>query len=252
MADWVPVYRKAYRDPRMVELARACGVRLPEAIGLCALLWLALTDESPLKGELAHLSDATVEEWAGWRGRRSKFAKAYREQFQDAQGCVRHWDKYVGFMLDNAERERARKREWYRTHKRGTSALADGESLASGEVSGQSVSQSFNSPTPLSAGDAELTASAPAPSGAGRRAAVDQDPDPDDRTPEQREANARQLRELVIQAGLEPAPLPLEPQPAPHPLEADDPGPERAQEIETRRRELSSAYRQMKTGLPHG
>jgi len=131
MADWVPVYRKAFSDPRMVALGKRLGVLTDYAVVHCARLWLELAEHSPRQGAIADVPDADLETWANWRGKRGRFAAAYRELFQ-VEGCVRNWDRYLGAALESSEQARERKRQWWREH-RGKNGKLDADSPSSGK-----------------------------------------------------------------------------------------------------------------------
>ena len=202
MADWVPVYRKVFTDPRMAALAARLGASRDQAVIYCIHLWHAVADQSPAKGEIGQVDDATIEVWAEWRGRKGRFAVAYRELFQ-VDGCIRKWKTYVGDALEASEREKERKRTWWREH-RGKNGNLDADSPSSGgaskraskRASGGVQDKTDMTIPPKSPADA-VAASAGT---AGGPAAGDGEPP----TPEQREANARRLREAVIAAGVLP------------------------------------------------
>lgn len=232
MADWVPVYRKVFTDPRMAALAAQLGLARDQAIMHCIHLWHAVADQSPAKGEIGDIDDATLELWAEWRGRRGRFATAYRELFQ-VDGCIRNWERYVGDALEAAERERERKRAWWREH-RGKSGNLDAASPSSGGASKRASKRASGGvqdktdmtipPKPPNAADG-----AAGPAGARAAAAGVRGGPP--------AALSVTLAEIAPMVGLTPpgAPSP-EPPPAPDPAPPRDAvTPEKAAEIEARR-----------------
>jgi hypothetical protein len=56
------------------------------------------------------VSDATLEQWAMWRGRKGVFAAAFRAQLCDEQGVMRSWAKYNGSKLRELATDRERKK----------------------------------------------------------------------------------------------------------------------------------------------
>lgn len=209
MADWVPIYRKVFTDPRMATLAAQLGIARDPAIMHCIHLWHAVADQSPAKGQISEVDDATLEVWAEWRGKRGRFAGAYRTLFEVA-GCIRNWEKYVGDALEAAEREKERKRIWWREH-RGKNGKLDTDSpssvgaskksnkRASGGV--QDKTDMTNTPKPPTA-----LAAAASPNGPPRAGP---------RGPETL-ASIPSLRDIAAEVGLEPpeTPVPVTPEKA--------------------------------------
>jgi hypothetical protein len=65
-----------------------------------------------VSGDLSEVSDATLEMWALWRGKRGVFAKAFRLQLCDANGVVRSWEKHNGGPLRDAKASADRSKAW--------------------------------------------------------------------------------------------------------------------------------------------
>lgn len=79
-----------------------------EAIGLLVQFWGKASQNVP-GGHLQRVSDTEIETWAGWRGKRGKFAAFIRERHTDDDGRVREWDEYHGKLEDRREKDRIRK-----------------------------------------------------------------------------------------------------------------------------------------------
>lgn len=50
-------------------------------------------------GDLAGVSDRTLDRWAGWRGERGAFAAAFRAIFLAADGSFSAWDRHNGAAI---------------------------------------------------------------------------------------------------------------------------------------------------------
>lgn len=113
---WIRIDAGIACDPKLQQLADAVGVRLPHAIGLvvCALCQFPAHARD---GDIGDIPDATLEKWAGWEGKRGKFAPAFRAAFC-ADGVVTGWEKHNGAAVRKADKDTERQAE-YRAKKAG-------------------------------------------------------------------------------------------------------------------------------------
>lgn len=96
-------------------------VSVAEAVGLLVALWGTLAQQQP-DGMVSTISDADLEDWAGWRGTPGWFATAFREFFQDKAGQVHDWDEFAGVLVTRREADKARKQAARDAAKDGKSA----------------------------------------------------------------------------------------------------------------------------------
>jgi hypothetical protein len=113
---WIRIDAGIACDPKLQQLADTLGVRLPHAIGLviCALCQFPAHARD---GDIGAIPDATLEKWAGWEGKRGKFAPAFRATFC-VDGVVTGWEKHNGAAVRKADKDTERQAE-YRAKKGG-------------------------------------------------------------------------------------------------------------------------------------
>lgn len=108
---WIRIDAALRSDPNVAELASRLNISTAEAAGHCVFVWAAIAEHRP-DGNLAGISSAALEDWAGYRKRRGKptgaFARVFRELFL-SDGMVKGWADRQGKLLERAEKERARK-----------------------------------------------------------------------------------------------------------------------------------------------
>ncbi|MBW7935230.1 MAG: hypothetical protein H3C62_16810, partial [Gemmatimonadaceae bacterium] len=134
--DWISVDTGVMRDVRVASFADAIGVQKMQAIGHLVSVWSALAEQSDERGHVASISDDLIEEWAIWRGRKSRFAKAFRQTFQLDDGTLRGWEKRNGAHIRKARLEAERKRA-IRAASAGQSADADADETRTRAGTGQ-------------------------------------------------------------------------------------------------------------------
>lgn len=119
--NWIRIAVGIMDDPSVVALAEAVGVSVVTTTGHLVGL-LTHLPEGAANGDVSAVSDVTLERWADWRGRKGKFATAFRAQLCDAQGVVRSWEKHNGAAIREVERARERakerRKEWKASHER--------------------------------------------------------------------------------------------------------------------------------------
>lgn len=107
--NWIRIATKMKSDPRMGAIASACRVRVPEAVGLVCCVLMEFPDHVR-DGDVAHVDNVVLEQWAGWGGKSDVFAAAFRRHLCDDAGAVRSWEKHNGAALRKAETDIERKR----------------------------------------------------------------------------------------------------------------------------------------------
>jgi hypothetical protein len=104
---WIRVDASVGRDPAVSSFADAIGVSIPAAVGHLVLLWGCMAEHTP-QGVLTPVGVKALEAWAGWSGKRGRFAAAFNEHFV-TDGTVRGWIDRQGKLGERAEKDRARK-----------------------------------------------------------------------------------------------------------------------------------------------
>lgn len=107
---WIRVHANLRDKPVTDRCAQACGVRIAEAAGLLVALWGAVSQHAR-NGAIRDVSDAQLERWAGWEGKRGTFAKFVREHHMDDAGRINEWDEYAGALEQRRASDRDRKRK---------------------------------------------------------------------------------------------------------------------------------------------
>ena len=107
--NWIRIAVKMKTDPRLGAIATACKVRIPEAVGLVCCTLMEFPDHAR-DGDVAHVDDVVLEQWAGWGGKVGVFGGAFRRFLCDETGTVRAWEKHNGAALRKAETDIERKR----------------------------------------------------------------------------------------------------------------------------------------------
>ncbi len=121
------------------ELAQALGIRIADAF-YHYFRSVSAFGEHRRDGMVTEVSDDQLEEWAGWRGRRGRFAAAFRARCtsdgtgKDREGQVRGWWRQEA-LLRKQERDNARPP----SHLRGADEYPpDSPDIPAGESRGKS------------------------------------------------------------------------------------------------------------------
>jgi hypothetical protein len=109
--NWIRIAVGITRDPSIIGLSEAVGVSVPTTTGHVVGVLTSMPEGCPT-GDLSAVSDATLEQWGLWRGRRGVFAAAFRAHLCDAQGVVRSWEKHNGASLRRAQEASDRAKKW--------------------------------------------------------------------------------------------------------------------------------------------
>jgi hypothetical protein len=99
--NWIKVAVDMKSDDAMGVIVDECDVSRYSAVGLCVNV-LGVMALKAQDGNLSDVRDSTIEEWAGWDGKRGRFAAAFRAAMC-RDGTVRSWEKYNGAAIRKAE-----------------------------------------------------------------------------------------------------------------------------------------------------
>jgi hypothetical protein len=105
--NWIRVARNIGTDARVGRVARACGVRRAEAVGLIVNVLTKLPDEAR-DGNLAGFDTDELEVWAGWECAAGLFGAAFLEHMCTPDRVVRAWEKHNGAAIRDADKARDR------------------------------------------------------------------------------------------------------------------------------------------------
>jgi hypothetical protein len=108
--NWVKIAVGIMDDPSVRQVAEAVGVSEVTTTGHLVGVFTNLATHAK-NGDISQVSEATVEAWARWRGKRGKFAQAFRAYLCDQQGVVKAWEAYNGAAIREFEHDRIRKAE---------------------------------------------------------------------------------------------------------------------------------------------
>lgn len=108
MRLWIRVDASAARDPKVAEFSEALGVSVPTAIGHLVMLWGVMAEHTP-DGIVEGVGAKALEDWAGWRGKRGRFADAFTSIFT-TDGIVSGWADRQGRLIERMKKDRERKR----------------------------------------------------------------------------------------------------------------------------------------------
>lgn len=104
-ALWIRIDASAPDDPKVDLIASALGITSSHAFGLCAAVWCRTATICP-EGVLGGVPPTTVERWAGWKGKRGRFAEQFLKQFADETGLIKGWKDRQGKLIERSERNR--------------------------------------------------------------------------------------------------------------------------------------------------
>ncbi|HEX7089896.1 MAG TPA: hypothetical protein VF192_07150 [Longimicrobiales bacterium] len=106
--DWIRVRTFLSSRPVAKRLARLCRDDAQKAAGVLVDFWSGAAEFSK-NGYIRDESDATLEEWAKWRGKRGAFATWVRAEHMDDEGRIPEWDDFMGALEARRQADRERK-----------------------------------------------------------------------------------------------------------------------------------------------
>lgn len=105
---WIRVHGALIDKPVVTRLMEACHLKAHHAIGVLVTFWSGVAAHAT-NGYIRDYSDAQLETWARWEGRRGKFAAWVRAEHMDSDGRVPEWDDYAGRLEQRRAQDRERK-----------------------------------------------------------------------------------------------------------------------------------------------
>lgn len=108
MISWIRIARGIGDDPKVHAIADQVGADIVAVVGHLVLLFGEMAEHAK-DGDLRAVPDSALERWAGWTGKRGKFAAAFRQQLT-TDGVVSAWEKHNGAAIQKAEADAERLR----------------------------------------------------------------------------------------------------------------------------------------------
>lgn len=105
---WIRVRAHLSRAKVAQRLAVICRGDAQKASGVLQDFWSSVAEQGT-NGFIRDYPDHTLEDWAGWRGKRGVFATWVRQHHMDDDGRVKEWDEYMGALEARREADRLRK-----------------------------------------------------------------------------------------------------------------------------------------------
>jgi hypothetical protein len=128
---WIRLDADAPSDPRVGEIADRLDIDTAHAFGLVAAVWCAMAHHA-VEGSLSAVSGRALEDWAGWRGPRGKFAEVFLSLFTDETRAVPGWRDQQGKLIELAAKDAERQRVRYEAEKARRLAEESGDTPPTG------------------------------------------------------------------------------------------------------------------------
>lgn len=120
---WIRVHASLADRPVVARLANALRIDPFKAMGHLVTFWGSASRHAA-NGQIDTVPDSLLEQWAGWRGKRGRFAAWVRTDHMDDQGRVNEWDDYQGTLEQRREKERQRIADKRAALRNGTQGVA--------------------------------------------------------------------------------------------------------------------------------
>ncbi len=133
---WIRVHANLIDKPVVTRAVETLRVKDHHAVGLLVTFWGSVSRHVP-GGCVGDATDAQLEKWARWTGKRGAFAKFIREFHLDADGRPNEWDDYNGALEHRRANERERKARERARMSRGQSAGSHADITRTGGVTVQ-------------------------------------------------------------------------------------------------------------------
>jgi len=114
---WFRVEADASTDTKIAQLGDALRIAVPHAFGLTVGVWCGVARHAE-DGDLRDVADASLETWAGWTGKRGRFAAEFRRLFVDPNGELHGWCERQGALIAAMVKDRERHRKKYEEDQR--------------------------------------------------------------------------------------------------------------------------------------
>ena len=108
---WIESHQSLGTHLKLRRLARELRIHRAQAIGHLHFLWWWALDNAPT-GNLSALAPAEIAEVAEWPGSEDVFVAALKAcGWIDDDGMIHDWMEYAGYLLQQREKDKQRKRE---------------------------------------------------------------------------------------------------------------------------------------------
>lgn len=104
---WIRVHAGLIDKPVIGRAVATLGISDHTAVGLLVTFWGSVS-RNVAGGDLSKTTDADLEKWARWKGKRGRFAAFIRTQHLDHDQRVNEWDEYAGALEVRRQKERDR------------------------------------------------------------------------------------------------------------------------------------------------
>jgi hypothetical protein len=104
---WIRVETNMVDSDRTIAFAEGCGISAETAAGFLCRLWGRIAEHRP-DGDLRGMSNAAIEQWAGWVGMPTVLATQFRKGYMDNEIVVA-WLDDQGKLAARAAADRLRK-----------------------------------------------------------------------------------------------------------------------------------------------
>lgn len=108
---WIESHQSLGTHLKLRRLARELRIHRAQAIGHLHFLWWWALDNAPT-GNLSALAPAEIAEVAEWPGSGDQFIAAMKScGWIDENGMIHDWMEYAGFLIQQREKDKKRKRD---------------------------------------------------------------------------------------------------------------------------------------------
>lgn len=108
---WIESHQSLGTHLKLRRLARELRIHRAQAIGHLHFLWWWALDNAPT-GNLSALAPAEIAEVAEWPGSADQFVAAMKScGWVDENGMIHDWMEYAGFLIQQREKDKKRKRD---------------------------------------------------------------------------------------------------------------------------------------------
>ncbi len=105
---WIRVETNVAENDKVIALAEGCGISVETGLGFLIRFWGRVAEHRP-DGDLSHMSDSALEQWAGWNGMPTVFSQTLRKLFI-RNNILEGWMERQGKLAQRAAADRERKR----------------------------------------------------------------------------------------------------------------------------------------------
>lgn len=111
MTLWIRVDADTADNPKVGRFAAKLGLSVEAAVGHLVRVWGKMAEQNS-DGKLAGVRGITIESWANWRGKKGRFADAFRRTFVVKGGIVKGYGERQGKLILKQIAHREYMRDW--------------------------------------------------------------------------------------------------------------------------------------------